>query len=230
MVVYTASRVLGLYTVVLCTCTRLVYTAMDTAPVHSRVHGRVRAVYVYTTVYTTVHTVVYRPIIGRVHSRLYMYTVHGRVDGRVCTQPVYTAVYMARTPYTAVYTVVYTYIYTAHIRNLCTFSQTVVITSIKKAKHDNACHRNFIKHLSKTGSGIKMLYLLTGSSSVSDSQSVNHTLSDCQSHIRGPPKNQTICGGQYMQCLQPVLYTGPVCSNTIHSCSQPRLAARNRFG
>ena len=184
---------------------------MYTARIHGDGHGSCTQPCTCTRPCTRPCTRSCRPIIGRVHGRLHMYTVHGRVDGRVCTQPVYTAVYIWPVHRTRPCTPSCTRpIYTAHIRNLCTFSQTVVITSIKKAKHDNACHRNFIKHESKTGSGIKMLHLLTGSSSVSDSashsQSVSHTLSDCQSHIRGPPKNQTICGGQYMQCLQPVVH------------------------
>jgi len=33
-----------------------------------------------------------------------------------------------------------------HCVQFATFSQTVIITSVNKAKHHIACHRNFIKY------------------------------------------------------------------------------------
>ena len=89
---------------------------------------------------------------ARAHSR-----VHDRVDGRV--QAVYLAVYAytarVHSGVTAMYTAMNTACtwpctrihspYTKPIE-FATFSQTLVITPVNKAKHHIACHRKFAKY------------------------------------------------------------------------------------
>ena len=91
---------------------------MDTACVHSRVHDRVDG-----------------RVLRRVHGGVTaVYTV-GRVHGP------YTTVNTACTrPCTRIYG-----LYTKPIE-FATFSQTLVITSVNKAKSIIACHRMFIKY------------------------------------------------------------------------------------
>jgi len=166
--VYTCTRPCTPYTAVYRPCTRhctgcVLYTVVYTGHVHTRP--------VYTAVYTVVYTCT-RPSTGRIHGPYTaVYTV-------VCT-----AVYSIRGRVTAVYTgrvlCLYTAVYTACTwpstrsctrlhgpytkpTEFWTFSQTVVITSVNKTKHHFAFYRKFIKYGVKRGSGIKILYLLTG--------------------------------------------------------------------
>jgi len=155
-------------------CTRpAVYTVhMYTAHVHARTRPCTR---VYVAVYTTVYTAVYGPCTrvhgvygGRVHDRIHVYAgymarvhaVHGRV-------------HVYRTVYVAVYTAVFTAcMFTARTRpavyaactqpfirsctrihgpyskriECATFSQTVVVTPVNKAKHHIACHPKVVKY------------------------------------------------------------------------------------
>jgi len=137
-------------------CTgRVLYTVVYTGHVHTRP--------VYTAVYTVVYTCT-RPSNGRIHGPytavyLILSYLNGRVHGP-CTWSVHGRVHGL---YMAEYTVVCTSTRPVHETYRILDFLTNCCNYVREQNKASFClYRKFIKHGVKRGSGIKILYLLTG--------------------------------------------------------------------
>jgi len=128
-----------------------------TASVHGRLYGRV---HMYTAVYRSYTWPVYSRVHGRVHSRVqYTRPCNGRVHGP-CTLSVHGRVHGL---YMAEYTVVCTSTRPVHETYRILDFLTNCCNYVREQNKASFClYRKFIKHGVKRGSGIKILYLLTG--------------------------------------------------------------------